>query len=173
MGGRFALVSLLLVVGGCGPKEPAMEKAGVAASLKVTSTAFESSQAIPRQFGGSETAEPITITWEVPPASAKSVAVLVEDPDAPGLGPFVHWLVTNIPTSSTKLPGAGDVQPNSAGKRGYYPPNPPGGGPHHYHFQVFALDLPTVAAKDRDALLKEIKGHVVASGELVGTYQAK
>jgi len=113
---------------------------------------------------------------------AKSYAVVVEDPDAKSPMPVVHWLVWNIPSTATELPEGmlpstfvGLTQgKNSHGTTGYFGPHPPIGDPmHHYHFQVFALDqvLGVPAGADRDALLTAMKGHVVASGELVALFQ--
>jgi Raf kinase inhibitor-like YbhB/YbcL family protein len=117
---------------------------------------------------------------------AKSYALILEDPDAKSPKPFVHWLAWNIPAGVTTLPEGLQEQPRlmepegvlqgrtSRGSVGYFGPRPPvGDPPHHYHFQVFALDrvLDVPAGADRDALLKAMAGHVLAAGELVGTYQ--
>jgi Raf kinase inhibitor-like YbhB/YbcL family protein len=97
------------------------------------------------------------------------------DPDAADAHPFVHWIAWNIPGSAHALPEgglSGLVQGrNSLGKSGYFGPHPPS-GTHHYHFQVFALDGPLNLAADADfaKLTVAIKGHVLAQGELVGTY---
>jgi Raf kinase inhibitor-like YbhB/YbcL family protein len=110
-------------------------------------------------------------------AHAKSYALIVEDPDAPTTRPFVHWLAWNIPGSTTELHegSARDAVEgeNGSGATGYFGPRPPAGdADHHYHFQVFALDttmsLPPGAR--RDDVVEAMKGHVLAKGELVGTY---
>jgi Raf kinase inhibitor-like YbhB/YbcL family protein len=108
---------------------------------------------------------------------------MMEDPDAKSPLPFVHWLAV-VPAQITQLPTG--VPPfersdrysakqgsNSRSKIGYFGPRPPAGDPPHaYHFQIFALDtapnLP--AAFNRHALLKSMQGHVLAKGELVGTF---
>ena len=119
-------------------------------------------------------------------AAAKTYAVIVEDPDAKSVQPFVHWVAWNIPPEVTTLPEGLQEQPRltepegllqgrtSRGNVGYFGPRPPvGDPPHHYHFQVFALDraLDVPAGAERDDVLKAMAGHVVAAGELVGTYQ--
>jgi Raf kinase inhibitor-like YbhB/YbcL family protein len=115
---------------------------------------------------------------------AKSYAIIMEDPDAPNK-PFVHWLAWNIPASVTSLAEGLQEQPRltdpagllqgrtTRGSIGYTGPRPPvGEEPHHYHFQVFALDaeLPLGWGADRDQLLKALQGHVLAKGEIVGRY---
>ncbi len=117
---------------------------------------------------------------------AKSYAIIMEDPDAKPALPFVHWLAWNIPAEVTKLPEGVQEQPRltepdgvlqgrtTRGSIGYYGPRPPvGEAPHHYHFQVFALDvakLDVPFGADRDTLLAAMKGHVLAKGKLVGRY---
>jgi Raf kinase inhibitor-like YbhB/YbcL family protein len=112
--------------------------------------------------------------------------VIVEDPDSPTPQPFIHWLVYNIPPDVTSLPenvphdrelaqppGARQGQ-NSKLRIGYTRPEPPPGDrPHRYHFQVYALDrmLPADDDLGRSAFHKAIAGHVLAKGELIGTYQ--
>lgn len=111
-----------------------------------------------------------------------ALALIVDDPDAPG-GTFVHWVAYDIPASSPGLDSGipqGDAMPNGGkqgingfNKVGYNGPCPPRGNPHHYHFRLFALDqavnpeAPPTAAALEDAM----KGHVKASGELVGIFK--
>ena len=118
---------------------------------------------------------------------AKSYALILEDPDAPSERPFVHWVAFNIPGDVTELEegvkkasrpygDAGFQQgKTSRGTVGYFGPRPPeGDGPHHYHFQVFALDTEEIdvpAGAERDQVVRAMKGHVLASGELIGTYE--
>lgn len=116
------------------------------------------------------------VNWSAVPR-AKAYAVVLEDPDAPGAAPFVHWLVWNIPAARTRLvegamPGAMEGR-NGHGGIGYWGPHPPS-GTHHYHLEVFALDvvLPLKAGADREALVAAMRGHVLASGEVVGRYSA-
>jgi Raf kinase inhibitor-like YbhB/YbcL family protein len=128
----------------------------------------------------SEYAEGVSpeISWsEV--EGAKSYALILEDPDARTVRPFVHWVAWNIPADVTTLP-AGLSRPEvcqgktSRGSVGYFGPRPPEGDPpHHYHFQVFALDkqLDVPPGADRDEVLRAMSGHVLAAGELVGTFQ--
>jgi Raf kinase inhibitor-like YbhB/YbcL family protein len=107
----------------------------------------------------------------------RSFALICEDPDAKQPKPFVHWLVYAIPGHTRSVDSnlvAFREGKNSRGEEGYAPAAPPSGDrPHHYHFQLFALDREVMLAPDadRDELLNAIRGHVVAWGELVGTYE--
>jgi Raf kinase inhibitor-like YbhB/YbcL family protein len=120
----------------------------------------------------------LPVSWSAAPA-AKAYAIVLEDPDAPGAAPFVHWLVWNIPANVTRLaegapPPASAMQgSNGTGAAGYHGPHPPS-GTHHYHLEVFALDRPLglAAGANRDALAAALRGHVIAAGETIGLYSA-
>jgi Raf kinase inhibitor-like YbhB/YbcL family protein len=117
------------------------------------------------------------VNWTQIPA-ARSYVIILDDPDAPGSGPFVHWLVWNIPAAQLRL-AEGATPPdategrNGRGGTGYWGPHPPS-GTHHYHLQVFALDTVVALASgaDRARLAKAMHGHVIASGEVVGLFSA-
>ena len=151
------------------PKKPTRAPA----SLEVTSTAFANNNPIPAEHTceGSDTAPPLS--WSKVPPRTKSIAVLADDPDAPK-GTFTHWLVTGIPATTTSFAGAlpeGAVAAkNDKGTTGYAGPCPPT-GVHHYRFRVYALDISLPAALTRTELVNKMSGHIVASGQLVGTYQ--
>jgi Raf kinase inhibitor-like YbhB/YbcL family protein len=162
-------------------KQPNLQDSGV---LALTSTAFEAAGAIPDQFSSYGQNVSPELAWN-PDKAARSYVLIVEDPDAPKPEPFVHWVAWNIPASVHELPlgisnAPASGQPLRQGRNGagtplWYGPHPPKGGPHHYHFQLFALDaaLTLPAGSDRNAVVKAMRGHVVAMGDLVGTYQAK
>jgi hypothetical protein len=147
------------------------------ASMKITSSAFQQAANIPSKFScdGPNTSPPLQIS-DVP-TEAKSVVLIVDDPDAP-TGLFTHWAVWNIsPQTNTIAEGStpkGVHGTNDFGKSGYGGPCPPS-GTHRYYFKVFALDreldLP-VGAK-RSQLDAAMKGHVIAQGELMGRYSRK
>ncbi len=138
--------------------------------LTITSSAFRDRDDIPAQYGckGGGAKPPLAVSGVTP--AAKSLVLIVDDPDAPG-GTFTHWIVWNIPPSSTALTGGVEGR-NSAGSTGYTPPCPPA-GEHHYHYKVLALDttLSLPAGSDRDALMRALEGHVLGRGELVGRYR--
>jgi Raf kinase inhibitor-like YbhB/YbcL family protein len=140
---------------------------------------------IPKQHSDYADGVSPQLEWRAVP-NAQSYAVIAEDPDAKPIKPFVHWVAWNIPADRTTLPEGLQEQPRltepegvlqgrtSRGNVGYFGPKPPvGDPPHHYHFQVFALDtkLDVPAGADRDQLLAAMQGHVLGAGELVGTYR--
>jgi Raf kinase inhibitor-like YbhB/YbcL family protein len=148
-----------------------------AARMKITSSAFPEGGNIPSKFtcDGSDTSPPLQITGV--PSEAKSLVLIVDDPDAPG-GLFTHWLVWNIaPQTNSIAEGAtpkGVQGTNDFGKSGYGGPCPPP-GTHRYSFKVFALDreLDLRSGAKRGQVDAAMKGHVIAQGELVGRYSRK
>lgn len=147
-------------------------------TIQVTSTAFLPGARVPTVSSADGEGVPPPLAWTGVPASARSIVVVVEDPDAPFPEPFVHWLIYGIPATATGVTGQtcdSFVQgKNSMLKSGFAPvAPPPGHGSHDYHFQVFALDSDVVLAPGagRGALVDAMKGHVLAWGELVGTYE--
>jgi Raf kinase inhibitor-like YbhB/YbcL family protein len=137
--------------------------------MTLASPVFANNGEIPEKYGcsggGQAVSPPLTIGG-VPP-QAKSLALIVDDPDAPG-GTFTHWLVWNIAPSTTSvaegLPPAGASEgKNGYGKSGWGAPCPPS-GEHHYIFVVYALDAPQIAGAD------EIPKHAIAQAKLIGRY---
>ena len=122
------------------------------------------------------------LSWNDPPAGTQSFALIVDDPDAP-MGTWVHWVLFNIPADKRSLqedlpvtgknvdPNAIYVGKNSSGNIGYDGPCPPS-GTHRYYFKLYALDTPIslLPGATKDELLKEMKGHILAQGELMGTF---
>ncbi len=148
-------------------------------SLNVTSTAFADGAAIPSQYTcqGSGVSPPIF--WSAVPPDAQSIAVIVDDPDAPG-GTFEHLALFDLPPSEPSLPSLGaspagtegTVARNSSGGVGFAPICPPS-GQHRYRFQVLALDK-TIALPNgvsSAAVSRAMSGHVLARGLLTGVYQ--
>ena len=152
-------------------------------SLKLTSKAFADGATIPAPYtcDGANVSPPLQ--WNAAPAAAKSLALVVDDPDAPG-GTYTHWLVYNLPldakelneatTALTTLPGNAQQGSNDFGNAGYGGPcPPPGDAPHRYHFTLYALnttlDLP--ANPKRDQIRRAMLGHIIDQGELTGRYQ--
>ena len=126
------------------------------------------------------------LQWTSAP-DVKAWAIVVEDPDTPREAPFVHWMIWNIEGGVTQLEAGlsnagqlltpqGAIQGrNDMGGHGWFGPRPPAGhGLHHYYFQVFALDeaLPMDAETPLVDLLNALKGHTIAKGEMVATYEA-
>jgi Raf kinase inhibitor-like YbhB/YbcL family protein len=144
------------------------------AALTVTSSAFEPNGAIPSDYTCDGDNHSPALSWSNVPDAAKTVAILVDDPDAKK-GTFAHWIVVNIPSTETSLtandslPSGAAVAKNDKGTLGYSGPCP-SSGMHHYHFTVFALDTTITTPTNRAAFMQEIQGHVLAKGELVGVY---
>lgn len=142
--------------------------------LAVTSTAFTANQPIPPEFTCDGGDNPPPLAWSTPPKDTRSIAVFVDDADAPR-GTFTHWLVTGISPlatslAGTSLPGGAVAAKNSKGDASYTGPCPPAGR-HRYYFHVFALDTAIAQPADKLDFLRAINGHVLADGTLMGTYQ--
>ncbi len=151
---------------------------GLAPSIAVHSVAFEPGVPLPISCTIDGVGAPPALSFADVPEAAKSLVVLCEDPDAPQLEPFVHWLVYGIPSGASDVDAQTQhdyrIGENGKSELGYTPAAPPPGhGLHHYHFQVFALDTPLelAAGKKRDELLNAMAGHVLAWGEIVGSYE--
>jgi Raf kinase inhibitor-like YbhB/YbcL family protein len=146
--------------------------------MKITSSSFQEGTTIPEKFSRNGQNVSPDLRIEGAPAEAKSLALIVDDPDAP-VGLFTHWLVWNIDPKTTKIAEgsapSGTVQgKNDFGEIGYGGPQPPS-GTHRYYFKVFALDRtldlnPGAKRREVDAAMK---GHVTAQGELMGHYSKK
>lgn len=148
--------------------------------MQLTSQAFEDGGAIPQKYAkdGGNISPPLA--WSDVPREAASVALIVDDPDAPR-GVFVHWLLYRIPSSSTGLDEDLPAMPelfggvrqgrNGFGELGYGGPQPPS-GTHRYVFHLYALDteLDLPAGVERRKLDAAMSGHVLDEGRLTGTY---
>ena len=147
------------------------------AQMKLSSPDFSEGANIPPKFtcDGGDTSPPLKI--EGVPEQAKSLVLIVDDPDAPG-GLFTHWLVWNVdPKTNSITEGnapAGTQGKNDFGKTGYGGPCPPS-GTHRYYFKIFALDqqLSLSAGAKRKALDAAMKGHVIGQAQLMGRYTRK
>jgi Raf kinase inhibitor-like YbhB/YbcL family protein len=145
-------------------------------TLQVRSPAFSDNGAIPRQFtcDGQNIAPPLQ--WSGVPQQSKSIAVICDDPDAPS-GTFTHWVLYDIPPSMQALSeraAIGTPGVNSFGEMGFGGPCPPAkDNAHHYHFHVYALDVDSIgpAGLSKEDALKAMKHHILAEGDLVGTYK--
>jgi Raf kinase inhibitor-like YbhB/YbcL family protein len=146
------------------------------AELTLTSTAFQDGGAIPRPYTceGDDLSPPLA--WTTPPEGAASLALVVDDPDAPG-GTFTHWLAWGLRPEAGRL-AEGEAAPvegeNDFGTRGYRGPCPPRGhGPHRYFFRLYAIESEiTLGPGTRRADLEAAIGtSALAVAELVGTYE--
>jgi Raf kinase inhibitor-like YbhB/YbcL family protein len=154
-------------------------------SIKITSTAFQPNASIPSKYTCEDRDISPPLTWSGAPRATKTFALIVDDPDAPDPAKpqrvYVHWVLYNIPATTIALPEnaskkglpKGAVQgKNDWGKAEYGGPCPPIGR-HRYFFKLYALDivLSGLSAPTKGDLERVMKGHVLDSAELIGTYQ--
>ena len=158
-------------------------------TIEITSPAFSNGQPIPRKYTGEGADVSPPLVFSGVPESAKELILICDDPDAPTAEPLVHWVIYKIPAEAPGLPEDIDKKARlkdlpgvlqgknswpsgqTVGYRGPMPP--PKHGPHRYFFKLYALEgkLVTEPGRSKAALLEEIKGHVVAEGQLMGTYE--
>ncbi len=150
------------------------EEAPMFSRLKIESPAFADSEKIPPKYTceGDDLSPPLKFSAISP--KTKSLALIVDDPDAPS-GTFDHWIAWNLPPTTELAEGASVPNQgiNGFGATRYRGPCPPRGKPHRYFFKLYALDT-MVGLEDgstKDALLNAMKGHIVDQAELIGTYQ--
>lgn len=188
-----AAIALVVFVGlGCDRAGPASPRARPGMTLTLTSTAIAPGRRIPTRYtGDGENISP-PLSWSGLPDGTVELALIVDDPDAPTTVPWVHWVIYAMPASLRRLPAGIAAVPvlaeplapaclagarqgrNSWSAVGYRGPAPPRGrGVHHYHFRLYALDakLDLKPAAEKNTLLAAMAGHVLATGELVGTYE--
>ncbi|HEX7137157.1 MAG TPA: YbhB/YbcL family Raf kinase inhibitor-like protein, partial [Vicinamibacterales bacterium] len=158
-------------------------------ALTVSSPTLKPGEPIPRDYTADGRNMSPPINWSDVPAGTTSIALVCEDPDAGNPPPFVHWVIYNIPAAAKALPEDIPFEPNaplplaiSGAVQGitgfrrpiYRGPAPPPGKVHHYHFVVYALDVSGLqGGLTRADLLDAIKGHILAQGELIATYERK
>lgn len=152
-------------------------------AIKVTVKGFDEEGVIPREFTceGSDDSPEVLISGL--PEGASSLALIMDDPDAPS-GTFTHWMLYNISPGTTVISrgsGKGGSEgwshgKNDFGKKAYGGPCPPRGhGPHRYYFTVYALDLqsPVEEGLQRNKLDKALEGHILDKGHYMGKYERK
>lgn len=151
-------------------------------TLSLSSIAFQDGERIPVKYTceGQDISPPLM--WSEPPPGTQSLALIVDDPDAPG-GVFTHWVLFNILPDSRELPEAVPTQAqlpsgalqgkNDFGRVGYGGPCPPPGRPHRYCFTLYALDrvLGLKGGVSKKQVLDAMKGHILVQGKLTGIYQ--
>lgn len=157
--------------------------ASLGMTIQLESPAFGEGGIIPVRFTADADHEPLSppLRWSAVPNGTRSLALIVEDADSPSPSPLVHGIAFDISPLDDELvegaliPGAGMVKlgKNSYLRAGWLPPDPPPGhGVHQYVFQLFALDSEPELGEQpgRHALVKALRGHVLATGTIVGTY---
>ncbi|MEW6505612.1 MAG: YbhB/YbcL family Raf kinase inhibitor-like protein [Chloroflexota bacterium] len=177
--GIAALCAALLLPMAISPAHSLLEGGG---SMKISSPAFSDGASIPARFTcQGENLSP-QLDWSGVPPAAKSLALVVSDPDAPG-GTFIHWVLYNLPPqinglgegipASERLSSGAAQGRNDFGRIGYGGPCPPPGKPHRYIFTLYALDLaPDLPAGLNAARLHNLmRGHILEQVSLTGLYQ--
>lgn len=148
------------------------------AALIISSPAFNAGEAIPVRYTCDGNDISPALSFDNIPEQARSLALIVDDPDAP-VGTWVHWVVWNIPAQTREIPENsvpnGAIQgKNSWNRNSYGGPCPPS-GTHRYYFKCYALDiaLTLLPSSTKAELEKAVEGHVLAQGELMGTYKSR
>jgi Raf kinase inhibitor-like YbhB/YbcL family protein len=189
-----AIIIIVVLAGGCissapsspaapAPSQPADPGASYTppGAFSIRAASLVPGSVLPDVYTCKGASESPEVSWDGVPAGTKSLALILDDPDAPG-GRFTHWLVFNIPPDSHGLPRA---QPNakvlangaqqgehSGGSRGYYPPCPPIGSSHRYVFRLYAVDMDiTQPTADRDSIDWALTGHTIAQTEFTTTFK--
>jgi Raf kinase inhibitor-like YbhB/YbcL family protein len=149
--------------------------------LELSSEAFAEGGLIPGKHTCDGADESPPLKWSAPPAGTRSLALICDDPDAPS-GTWVHWVVYDIPPETASLQGnfprdaigenAIRQGMTSFKKTGYGGPCPPPGKAHRYYFKIYALDIPAGLGPGltKEELLDAMEGHILAQGELMGTF---
>ena len=181
----FTVLALLVLVA-VGTAAAQQGQAPPPSKFKLMSSAFSDGGQIPTQISCADpNATSPALSWSNPPSGAMSFALVMHDTDAApqkGTMDVTHWILWNIPASSTSL--TGNVKPDSSpdgiaqgknvrGVNGYQPPcPPPGATPHHYTFELYALDskVDLPAGSTRADLLKAMDGHVIGKATTGGTF---
>lgn len=189
------IIIIVVLAGGCissapsspvspAPSKPADQGASSTAppgAFSIRAASLVPGSVLPDVYTCKGASESPEVTWDGVPAGTKSLALILDDPDAPG-GRFTHWLVFNIPPDSHGLSRA---QPNakvlangaqqgehSGGSRGYYPPCPPIGSSHRYVFRLYAVDMDiTQPTADRESIDWALTGHTLAQAEFTTTFK--
>ncbi|HEY0407227.1 MAG TPA: YbhB/YbcL family Raf kinase inhibitor-like protein [Pyrinomonadaceae bacterium] len=151
------------------------------ASIKISSTVFTEGELIPRPYTCDGPNVSPSLRWDSVPTSARTLAIICEDPDAPSRT-WTHWTLYNLPADTKglienvpkqeKLAGGGLQGLNDFRQLGYDGPCPPAGS-HRYYFKLYALDaeLPLEPGATKEQLLQAMEGHIVGEGQLMGKYQ--
>lgn len=151
-------------------------------TIQITSPAFSAGQPIPAEYSCKGANRSPALSWSGVPAGSRSQTLRVEDPDAPS-GTFTHWVLANIPPTTggleaglpdtARVLGSAIQGPNDGGRTGYMGPFPPAGKPHRFIFTLYAVDqvLDLKGTLSKAAMLAALKGHILATGQLMGTFQ--
>jgi hypothetical protein len=158
--------------------------AEIPAEITIDSPAFADHGQLPARFTADGPGLSPPLEWRGAPARTAELVLLIEDPDAPMTHPLLHAMAWKLRGSEGAIaegalssaghpPEGPPMGRNSYFSRGYLPPDPPSGhGPHHYAFELFAVDVPVhfESTPGRGAMLEFLSAHAIAKGMLIGTY---
>jgi len=177
----FVLCLGLLICAGCKKEIESQPSTEGVMNLEVRSSVFEEGGRIPDRYTGIGADVSPPLSFSGVPEATQSLALICDDPDAPA-GTWVHWVLFNLSPATRELTEAVDTEKKVLGgakqghndfrKIGYGGPMPPPGKPHRYFFKVYALDtkLDIKAGITKAGLLEAMEGHILAEGQLMGTY---
>lgn len=171
---KIIITSALIIISGCIAKADEKENKVIGGDvMKLSSPEFENGQFIPKKFTCQGQDVNPALTIDDIPENVKSLALIVDDPDAP-MRTWLHWIVYNIPVISrieeNSVPG--DELVNDFARKSYGGPCPPA-GIHRYFFRIYALDTKLILREGalRKNLEKAMEGHIISEAELMGLYK--
>ena len=183
----FAPALLIAALASCGAENEIANQANgegtvetaTQTTFKLSSDDFQDGQSIPQVHSCDGSDQSPALRWDEPPPGTKSLALIMDDPDAPS-GTFRHWAAYDIPPATRSIEGSrsvGKQAANDFGKSGYGGPCPPKGhGPHHYRFKLYALDVDALAlpaGAKVEQVEAEAQKHQLGWAELTGTFERK
>lgn len=180
-GGLLSAALALASVAACAFGGESGTQGGKAMALELKSAAFNAGGNIPKKFTCDGPDVSPQLNWDEPPANTQSLALVMDDPDAPA-GTWVHWVLFNLPAATRELaegvpkdqqlPSGALQGLNDFRRVGYGGPCPPAGKPHRYFFKLYALDgrVGLKAGATKKELEGAMQGHILAQGELMGRY---
>jgi Raf kinase inhibitor-like YbhB/YbcL family protein len=175
---RLVPALLLVALASCGAaKDQAMNE--TVTRFALTSSDFVEGQPIPRVHSCDGADQSPALNWDDPPTGTRSLALVMDDPDAPG-GTFRHWGAYDIPSTTRSIPAGSAVGKqalNGFGNSGYGGPCPPKGhGPHRYRFKLYALNVDSLAVS-ANAKVEQVEAeaakHQIGVAQLTGTYERR
>ncbi len=168
-------LAALLYLTGCQAGTTPAAQGGSEMTIQITSTAFAEGDKIPPLYTCDDQNVSPPLAWTNVPTSTVSLALIMDDPDAPS-GTWVHWVLFNLPASTNGLAqgqdGGGPAGKNDFNKLGYGGPCPPRNSTHRYYIKLYALDklLDLKAGATKAQVERDMQGHLLAQGQLMGRY---
>ncbi|HVO64692.1 MAG TPA: YbhB/YbcL family Raf kinase inhibitor-like protein [Terriglobales bacterium] len=177
----IALAAALIALGCSLAIRTLASAAGGNMAFSISSNDFQNGGDIPKKFTCDGVDTSPELSWNDPPADTQSLALITDDPDAPG-GTFMHWVLFNVPAQTRslaanvnkrdELPNGTRQGRNGFGKIGYSGPCPPPGRPHRYYFKLYALDkkLDLKPGASKAEVEQAMQGHTLGRAEIMGKY---